>query len=345
MWIARTFAAVLLGLTGPVDPVYPVSGEASRSDAEEVRGVTISCQTWGYEWGTDTFADELDELRELGVNWVAIHPYAFLRRDGSLAWRELDPTNPPEWLTRPAREAHARGMSLFIKPHIGYWGSPFGWRGAIDYPDPVERARFFEDYERWIAQLARCCTDADAFAVGTELRKLTTTRDEKSWRQIIASVREATDTHLTYAANWDVYDSVPFWDALDVVGIQAYFPISKRDDPSPSDLAAGWGAVLAELELVHERTGKPIVFTELGYNRNLTAAREPWGYETEKGPHRERASSLQRRCLGAALTVVNERPDWLRGAFLWKWFPGEAPWANFLLDTPELRAEIARAWR
>ena len=82
------------------------------TDPHLVRGMTISCQGWGAEWGTDRFAAELDELAALGVNWIAIHPYAFLKRDGSLAWRDLDPETPPEWLARPVREAAARGLSI-----------------------------------------------------------------------------------------------------------------------------------------------------------------------------------------------------------------------------------------
>ncbi len=334
-WIGALTCAVLLGPAREPEP---------ETDARRVRGMTVSCQGWGLEWASDQFARELDELGELGVNWVAIHPYAWLDRDGHLTWEELDPDDPPEWLARPLREAAARGISLFVKPHLGYWGSPFRWRGEIDYPDPGERARFFEDYERWIVDVARCTRGAAAFAVGCELELLATEADEPHWRRIIARVREATDARLTYAANWDGYTRVPFWDALDAIGVQAYFPLSVSLDPDEAELLAGWAPALAELESLHVRTGKPVVFTELGYDRSLSAAREPWSSRTRGAPRDDRADALQVRLLTVGLRVLERESDWLRGAFLWKWFPGEARRASFLMDTPAMRSVIGDAW-
>ena len=46
------------------------------------KGVTVSCQTWGIEWQTPEMKTSLDELKSLGVNSIAIHPYAQIREDG-----------------------------------------------------------------------------------------------------------------------------------------------------------------------------------------------------------------------------------------------------------------------
>lgn len=318
----------------------------------EVRGMTISCQTWGREWGTDAFARELDELAALGVNWVAIHPYAWVRRDGRFEWRSVDPAAPPEWLARPVAEAHARGLRLLLKPHLGYWGSPFSWRGEIDYPDPAERARFFADYRAFAVELAAAVPDADAFCVGTELERLVLPEDEAAWRGIAAAVRAETDAHLTYAANWDGYERVGFWDALDAVGVQAYFPLAASDDPTDEELRAGWVGVLDGLARTSARTGKPVVFTELGYDAAPWAAREPW-LPAHGGSHGRRAPRpgptaearrLQERLLRLSLEVLARERDWLRGAFLWKWFPGEGHGSDFLMDTPEVRALLDSVW-
>ena len=334
-WILLLFLAVPF--------TAPAGGELESARA--VRGMTISCQTWGIEWGTDSFAAELDELKQLGVNWIAIHPYAWIGRDGSLSWTELDTTNPPEWLARPIREAKARNMSLFIKPHIGYWGSPFSWRGEIDYPDRQEREQFFGDYKRWILQVAECTKDAGAFAVGTELALLNRPEDEPFWRDLIEAVRKVTKAHLTYAANWDVYKELRFWDALDVVGVQAYFPIAAGETPTDGELSEGWQGVVDELSNFHEQTGKPVVLTELGYNRSLSAAREPWSHVSANRADATSAAELQRRLLRVGLEALAPEREWLRGAFLWKWFAGEAPRANFKLDTPDMRDVISSVWR
>jgi hypothetical protein len=316
------------------------------ADRSLVRGITISCQTWGREWGTDGFGRELDRLAELGANWVAIHPYARIHGDGSLRWRAIDPADPPIWLARPIAEARRRGIGILIKPHLAYWGSPFAWRGEIDFAGAAERERFFREYGDWIVALARATREADAFAVGTELDRLVVA-EEGRWRELVARVRAVTGAKLTYAANWTDYERVPFWDALDAIGVQAYFPLSEERAPDERELAAGWERVLAPLRALHERTGKPVVFTELGYDRSLAAASRPWESGRASGAEDAAAGLLQRRCLGASLTVLARESNWLRGAFLWKWFVGAPGWndRDFALDTPEVRALLRGAWR
>lgn len=308
-----------------------------------VRGVTISCQTSGQEWGSDGFGEELDRLVALGVNWVAIHPYARIGADGTVACR-YDLAPPPPWIARPIAEAHARGMEILVKPHLAYWGSPFDWRGAIDFTEPEARERFFRTYSKWIVALARATREADAFAIGTELDRLV--EHEAEWRALVARVREVSGAKLTYAANWSDYERVPFWDALDAIGVQAYFPLVDGDarEPDEAALEAGWKRALTGLHALHERTGKPVVFTELGYDSVPGAAAQPWVGRGRRDRGAPPETALQERCLAVALRVIDREREWLRGAFLWKWFVGPAPRANFVLDTPEVRRLIRDAW-
>ncbi|MBK7877259.1 MAG: hypothetical protein IPJ77_16205 [Planctomycetes bacterium] len=312
--------------------------------AEHVRGVTISCETWGWEWGSDAFAADLDRLKGLGVNWVAIHPYARIRADGEVSARDFDPDHPPEWITRPIREAHARGLALFVIPHLAYWGSPWSWRGEIEFQDPAARARFFASYQAWITGVARAARGADGFSIANELEKLA--GFEAEWRAVIAAVRAETPARLTWAANWSGYRDVRFWDALDAVGVQAYFPLVEHADPTEDELRAAWKPVLAELATFQARVGKPIVFTELGYRAALDAAREPWTFREARGDERARAEAVQERCLTIALEAIEPESAWLRGAFLWKWFPGSARRGeNFLVNRPGMQRVVERVWK
>ena len=118
----------------------------------------------------------------VGADWVSTHPYAGIRADGTVRFRDFDPENPPPRLVRPIREAHRVGLKIMIKPHLAYWGSPFGWRGEIEFADDEQWARFFDAYETWIVNVARACRDADGFAVGTELDR--TLQHEARWRRI-----------------------------------------------------------------------------------------------------------------------------------------------------------------
>jgi len=316
---------------------------APAGDARIVHGMTISCQTWGWEWGSDGFCAELDELAGMGVNWVSIHPYARIRADGTIESRSQEGESAPEWITRPIREAHARGMSILVIPHVAYWGSPWSWRGAIEFAKPEDRARFFQTYAAFLARVARAAQDADGFSIGNELDRLIGCESE--WRAIIAELRPLTHAKLTYASNWSDYARVPFWDALDAVGVEAYFPLSDNPDPGADELAAAWRGRIAELRAVHERTGKPIVFTEMGYTISLEAASRPWADGHVRGEQRAQAEALQQRCLTAALAAIEPEREWLRGAFLWKWFVGSARGESFLMKSPAMRGVIAKAWK
>ncbi|MCW0295075.1 hypothetical protein NIL11_27035, partial [Klebsiella pneumoniae] len=93
------------------------------------------------------------------------------------------------------------------------------------------------------------------------------------WRRVIVEVRRRTGVPLTYAANWDKYEHVSFWDALDVIGIQAYFPLVDRPGlPEPADLDRAWSRLLERLRAFARRHHRKVLLAELGYNRSAEAA-------------------------------------------------------------------------
>jgi hypothetical protein len=314
---------------------------AMASPHTHVKGVTISCQTWGIEWADPQFEKELIELKGLGVNWVAIHPYGRIGKDGSVSWKPWPKGQAPDWLRLPAQWAEKHGISLLIKPHLAYWGSPFSWRGEIEFDDPNQLDRFFETYGRWVESIAQAVPNAHGFAVATELDKLI--KHENRWRSIIERIRKQTLAKLTYAANWNSYHDVRFWDALDAIGIQAYFPI-EGSPADPSAARDAWEKHLKTLRLFSKTIGKPVIFTELGYDATSTAARKPWRGLSYREPSDMAGSELQQQLYDAALSVQKENSSWLRGMFLWKWFVGEAPDENFILDKPPLHALLKRHW-
>jgi hypothetical protein len=303
--------------------------------------MTVSCHDAGQVWGSDEMVRTMAELKDLGVNWITIHLYAPIHDDGTVGGSRTDRLyEDATWLTRPIAEAHRLGLKIMITPHLAYWGSGFAWRGAIEFQTAEQWERFFAGYESWIVRVAGLSKGADAFAVGSELDR--TVGHEARWRGIIARVREVTPARLTYSAQWDSFESVGFWDALDAIAIQGYFPLVEHDAmPSPAELDAAWARLIARLEEFGRRRGRKVVLGELGYNRSRYAAVRPWAYE-QVG---EDGEEVQRRCLTAALKALG-RSEIVAGAFLWKWFPGEPGRGrgNFLKSTPAMREVIATWW-
>lgn len=284
--------------------------------------------------------ESLRELRTLGVQWVAVHPYAGVRRDGSV---RLHPTAETPFLDRAAAFATAEGIDLFWKPHLAYWGS-FSWRGAIQFRSETEWERFFAGYREFLLDQARFAErhGLPLLAVGTELDA--TLHHETAWRALIAEVRSVYSGRLTYAANWDAYHRVPFWDALDLIGIQAYFPLAEEGaEVTVESIDAAWDIRLDALRTFSRRLDRPILFTEIGYARSSHAASQPWLPAMDSS-----AQTLQARrvLLDAALRHLRPQ-NGIAGAFWWKWMPGEelrGHDGDFSMRDPEARAALRGSW-
>ncbi len=315
-----------------------VGADSATIVAQKIRGITVSTHRGGEEWASDAIVPTFASIEALGANWVAIHPYGRISADGSVRFSPLTDESVV-LLQRPIQEAHELGLKILIKPHLAYWRSPFSWRGEIDFDTDEAWTRFWSDYEKWILALASVATEADAFAVGTELDR--TLAQEQPWRGLIGRVRKVYEGPLTYAANWSDYQRVPFWDALDAIGIQAYFPLTEARSPNESDLREGWDRIMEELHAFSVDRDRYIVFTELGYNRSLQAAQRPWEPQTDG----DQAIALQEACTKVALEAV-EREQRVVGAFLWKWFPEpRTVGRDFQLAAPGMRRVLAGAWR
>ena len=326
------------------------AGHAAAAGGEAAyRGMTVSCLRWGPgEWdrvepgGRGGMNGTLETLAGLGVDAFAIHPYASVTDDGRL----VDRSAGSGTTTVPLRLGADLGMRAMVKPHIGYWGSSFAWRGDVAWEDDAVALGFLERYRVWIVEQARRAAEADAdvFAIGTELEGLT--HHEAAWRQIVQDVRAVFPGLLTYAANHDSTHKVPFWDALDLVGVQAYHPLVAGGDgnpPTDAALDAGWSAVEAELRELARTHGRPVLLTELGYADHDGAAREPWadGRRTDTG--RVLKLRLVRRALRQ--TQRWEGEPWYAGVFLWKWFPtGRDFETEFVLQYPAMRGVLREAW-
>ncbi len=304
-----------------------------------MRGMTITCPRAGAIWGSSHMSDALEQLRPLGVEWIAIHPYARIERNGTVRHR---PAASLSYLASSVERVRTGGMKLFLKPHLSYWGN-FTWRGEIDFgEDPRAWERFFNSYREFIVDQARFAEahDVPILSVGVELEG--SVRHEGEWRKILAAVREVYRGQITYSANWDRLESVPFWDAVDLIGVQAYFPLSEEPNPSAAVLEAGWKGHLAGLrELSHRHGDKPVLFAEIGYNRASDAARAPWNYSTQDSAENR---ALRQRLMTVALDRLEEEP-YVRGVFWWKWMPGRsAGRSNFSMRDPEAIEALTHAW-
>lgn len=265
------------------------------------------------------------------VTWISQTPFGwqprsdrpeiFYRTEGGW-WGESD-----EGLAATTKLALSDGIHTMLSPHLwlrrhsgGHHGK---WRSDIAMKSERDWQRWFANYDAFILHYAHFASrhEIGSLVIGTELAG-TLPGHEAEWRHLIGLVRAVYHGRLTYAANWyDEADAVPFWDALDAIGIQAYFPLSKHSDPSLAELENAWRKRLPQLATLAQRFGKPIVFTEIGYRSTPDAAVDPWRWPDFSDASKYRTdNTLQARCYQAFFDVVWPQP-WFGGAYFWKWYP------------------------
>jgi hypothetical protein len=154
--------------------------------------------------------------------------------------------------------------------------------------------------------------------IGTELHHASKREDD--WKILIKKIRKVFSGKLTYAANFhDEFEHVKFWDDLDYIGIQGYFPLSKQSNPSVDEMMNAWEAHLKKIGKTQNRYNKPVLFTEIGYRSTEDAAIEPWRWPG-KEDYNFVSDEVQAKCYEAFFQKAWNK-EWLEGAYFWKWYP------------------------
>jgi hypothetical protein len=260
---------------------------------------------------------DINELSELNVGWVATIPYAFIRKNSSAVHFKNDGHWWGEGLDGTAAcifMAHEAGMKVMMKPHV--WVSGQGWAGEFE-PKSEEEWKIWEDSNReYILTFAKLSDSLNValFCIGTEYRKASSQRSSY-WRKLIKEVREVYKGPITYAANWDEFDKVPFWDDLDYIGVDAYFPLSTQARPTIHELKGNWDKKLHHLEQLSIKHNKPVLFTEYGYQSIEYTNSGHWNYDEDTVKTSHEAQEVAYR----ALFESAWQKEWMAGGFFWKW--------------------------
>jgi len=265
-------------------------------------------------------SEPLIELNKLGSNWVAIVPFGYTRQgttsvhyDNERQWWGERTEGVIESIKR-AKEAE---LKIFLKPHVYVPGS---WPGGIDYNSDAEWNTWESQYTDFILHWVEIAQryEVDALSIGTEF-KVSSTQRSQYWEELIKSIRCDYGGLLSYCANWDEYNQIRFWDQLDFIGVDAYFPLSETKTPSVSELVKQWETKSPELEQVSKKFNRRIVFTEYGYLSVDKCADKTWELESKVKsiPINEQA---QANAIMALWTHFNTK-SWWQGGLYWKWFP------------------------
>ncbi|MBC7098846.1 hypothetical protein H5T52_06965 [Candidatus Bipolaricaulota bacterium] len=330
---------------------WVTSPEKVTAPNKLMRGVTFGAMYWP-ERNLELVEYNLDRLLTFGINSVAL----------VVDWYVddyTDPTIEPWYRDRPGfpdtnwyfptlyddevryiiREAHARGMTVFLKPHVDALNWAFGNPGRGELrPRGGDWDTLFASYTDFILHYAQLAEElgVEVLSVGCELETMTHTfaglhDPDTRWRRIISRVREAYPGKLTYSCafgglpgvTWSSPNHITFWDALDYIGFEIYRGLTYKRDPTLSELKAAVREIFDDyVEQLATEYGKPVLVTEINYYSYDGVNTTPIDFPRDRPvDHGEQAL-----CYEAVLSTVQdilEKKGYLAGLF---W------WAGYLVD-------------
>ena len=335
--ILPVFLAALL-LIAPACGELP-SGPARVWESTKIKGVTlVEWSANGY--GTPSSLTAVDDVAALGANTLTVVITAYQTDERASTVRvdaQLTPTPQSVAAVVLKAQSLSNPQDISFKLHIDLDNGT--WRGKID---PIDPARWFASYRTFVMMWAAEAEAAGAqqFVVGTELAG--TLEHEDRWRELIRDVRTVFSGVVIYAASWDEAPEVPFWDAVDLAGVNFYAPVSHRDDPHRMDILRGWQPWIERIRLVHKLANRDIVISEIGYRSVDGAGKHPYDFDSQAPLDFGEQADLY----WAALEVISDRP-WIRGVYWWNWLANGNPTNEQRDYTPKgkpAEAELRDAW-
>jgi hypothetical protein len=306
---------------------------------------TLSLQYKGFDYvafynGAYENSDSLASLAQTGANSIeATLDYGI---DVATSQVVADPnyTDSLTALGNTIAQAENLGLSVMVRPLIDFLNpaevAPYSvgeWRQ--DY-QPTNVAAFFASYQQMIVQEAQVAqaNGAQMLSIGAELDQLAGPQYLSYWTDIINAVRQVFTGALTYSASWNTASEVSFWGQLNYEGIDNYVPLSNAANPTVQDLVNGWlnpateasnpGAFavignqspVAYFENLSAQSGKPLLFTELGYANDSGAAADPSASGNSPDP------TLQADLYQAFFQAWTQaHSSALVGTYFWEWDP------------------------
>ncbi len=279
------------------------------NSTEKIKGVSFTGASYQMS------ASEIDSVKSIGSNWICWMPYSYMVKGN------LTDTFPGQWwgesftgIQSSISWSKSRGIKSFIKPHI--WLTDGTFNGDFVCNSEEEWQRIESKYTEYIIKFANLAEkkNAELFCVGVELKNWIKERPD-FWLDLIKKVRGIYHGQLTYAANWDNYKNIPFWDQLDYISIDAYFPYSNSQTPTVIELEDAMEKQAEELASFSKKHDQQIIFSEFGFRSENNCCKKPWEYKQGKPVNYD----CQANAFEAFFNTFPKK-EWYAGGFIWKWF-------------------------
>jgi hypothetical protein len=212
--------------------------------------------------------------------------------------------------------AHARGLSVMLVPHL--WVESGGWRAEIEPGSDAGWEAWTKSYGAWVKTWARLAEEerVELLSAGVELRSWVTAPRARSFAALVREMRAIYKGPITYSANWDDVESTLVLGDLDVIGVNAFYPLADKDGAGFDALLEGGRRVAAKVRALAETWQKPVLFTEIGYTTRPDPAIRPWewpdGMKDVKVDEDAQADAYR-----ALIAPLLDEPSFM-GFFVWR---------------------------
>lgn len=307
--MAPPASSYVLSLPATVPAVVPV---ALPEPVAFQKGVNLGIYN---ESKGKLYEQRIDEIAALGADHLGLIIHLWQSGPAATQLYTSSNTISDKRLKSVVAYAHQKGLKVFLYPIINVT-SPGGWRGSLAATD---WEAWWSSYRALVLRYAGLAeeTKAEVFSVGSEMSSIEEMSER--WISLIEEVRKKFSGKILYAANWDRYQHVPFVKHLDYLGVDAYFPLTDRSDPSYEELVLAWQRNKKEILSWYRKTKTPLLFTELGYPSQDGANQRPWDYASGAPVDLEE----QLLCFQAFREVWSQEPA-LHGVYIWIWAGGKS---------------------
>lgn len=309
--------------------IWPSTGQVASSGQEQAPQIaapesslaglpyrSIGIQIQRMDW-MDQYKKCIDQIAGVGADTVLLIVDARQENgQSSHIYLDMRTTPTPDQLHDLIQHAHQKHLRVILMP-IVLLDNPIGdeWRGTLaprSWDDWFDSYRDMMNQFAWISQ----GNGVDMLVVGSEL--VSSEKHDEQWTRTIQSIRKVYKGRLTYSSNWDHYTSVPFWDQLDVIGMNSYWKLGDDRNVTLPEIKMRWLKIQGDLHRFIEKEHKPLMFLEVGWCSLANAASEPWDYTKVDEPI---DLDLQKRLYEGFFQSWYGIP-WLGGFSIWEWTPG-----------------------
>ena len=287
------------------------------------RDIFCKGYTWGFfsregEMLTDKAEESMKRLASNGLDWICITVNGWQETFYStVIFSMYGMTQTDEEIIHAVKMAKSLGLKVCLKPMVNCLDR--SWRARIDFPTEEGCGyweKWFRSYNNFMQHYAKLAEKlgCEMLCTGCEMAGMDKQAD--LCRDMVTRVRKVYSGIIMHNINHGDEMRFKWLDAVDVIGISAYYPVTDAVHTGIDTMKQRWAEVVKRLETCHEHFGKPIMFAEIGVRSEEGCTAYPWDfhYRPEKKTDEQEQADFYESAMEATWDI-----PWFCGYFWWDW--------------------------